>query len=98
RWVFGDRQSGAYMHKFAWTRILRHWTVKHGASLDDPTLGDYWAWRRHKALLPINKTTQELTNSQEGRCAICGGAMFPVENRPQTPREWEKWLATRNAR
>jgi RNA-directed DNA polymerase len=97
RWVFGDRQTGAYMHKFAWTRILRHWTVKHGASLDDPTLGDYWAWRRHKALLPINKTTQELTNSQEGRCAICEGSMFAVESQPQTPREWEKWLATRTA-
>ena len=24
RWVFGDRHSGAYMHKFAWTPILRH--------------------------------------------------------------------------
>jgi RNA-directed DNA polymerase len=97
RWVFGDRQSGAYMHKFAWTHILRHWTVKHGASPDDPALADYWAWRRRKALLPINKTTQELTNSQDGRCAICGGSLFAVENQPQTPSEWEKWLATRTA-
>lgn len=97
RWVFGDRHSGAYMTKFAWTRILRHWTVKHRASPDDPTLADYWAWRRRKALLPINKTTQELNNSQDGRCAICKGAMIPVENQPLTPREWETWLATRNA-
>ena len=97
RWVFGDRHSGAYMHKFAWTHILRHQTVWQGASPDDPTLADYWAWRRRKALLPINKTIQELTNSQDGRCAICKGAMFPVENRPQTPREWETWLATRTA-
>jgi RNA-directed DNA polymerase len=97
RWVFGDRHSGAYMTKFAWTRILRHWTVKHGASPDDPTLADYWAWRRRKTLLPINKTTQELTNSEDGRCAICKGAMFPVENQPLTPREWETWLATRTA-
>ena len=77
RWVFGDRHSGAYMTKFAWTRILRHWIVRHRASPDDPTLADYWAWRRRKALLPINKTTQELNNSQDGRCAICKGAMFP---------------------
>jgi len=97
RWVFGDRHSGAYMTKFAWTRILRHWTVRQGASPDDPMLAWYWAWRRRKALLPINKTTQELINSQDGRCAICKGAMFPVENQPQTPREWEKWLATRPA-
>jgi RNA-directed DNA polymerase len=97
RWVFGDRHSGAYMHKFRWTHILRHWTVRHKASPDDPTLAGYWAWRRRKALLPITKTTQKLTNSQEGRCAICKGALFPVENQPQTPREWEKWLATRTA-
>ena len=97
RWVFGDRHSGAYMHKFAWTHILRHWTVKHGASPDDPALADYWAWRRRKALLPINKTTQELTDSQAGRCATCGGSLFAVENQPQTPSYWEKWLATRTA-
>ena len=24
RWVFGDRQSGAYLHRFAWTNIVRH--------------------------------------------------------------------------
>ena len=87
RWVFGDRHSGAYMTKFAWTHILRHWTVKHGASPDDPALADYWAWRRRKALLPINKTTQELNNSQDGRCAICKGSLFAVENQPQTTRE-----------
>ena len=24
RWVFGDRTSGAYLPKFAWTKIVRH--------------------------------------------------------------------------
>jgi RNA-directed DNA polymerase len=96
RWVFGDRQSGAYMHKFSWTRILRHRLVRPGASPDDPTLADYWAWRRRKGVpLPINKTTQELTDSQDGRCTVCGGLLFAVEDRPLTPREWEQWLATR---
>jgi RNA-directed DNA polymerase len=97
RWVFGDRQSGAYMHKFSWTHIIRHRIVKHAASPDDPALGDYWARRRRKTPLPINKTTQELTNSQDGRCAICRGHLFAVEDRPHTPREWERWLATRTA-
>ena len=32
-----------------------------------------------------------------GRCAICRGLLFAVEDRPQNPREWEKWLATRTA-
>jgi RNA-directed DNA polymerase len=97
QWVFGDRGSGAYLHKFLWTRILRHRIVRHGASPDDPMLADYWAWRRRKVPLPINKTTQELTDSQDGRCTICGGFLFAVQDRPQNPREWEKWLATRTA-
>jgi RNA-directed DNA polymerase len=98
RWVFGDRKSGAYLHKFLWTRILRHRLVRHGASPDDPALADYWAWRRRKGVpLPINKTTQELTDSQDGRCTICGGLLFAIEDRPLTPREWENWLATRTA-
>lgn len=24
RWVLGDRDSGVYLHKFSWTRIIRH--------------------------------------------------------------------------
>ncbi len=90
RWVFGDRNSGAYLHKFSWTRILRHRIVRHGASPDDPTLADYWAWRQRKVPLPINKTTQELIDAQDGRCSICGGLLFAVEDRPQNPHEWEQ--------
>jgi RNA-directed DNA polymerase len=88
---------GAYLHKFSWTRILRHRLVRHGASPDHPALVDYWAWRRRKVPLPINKTTQELTDSQDGRCTICGAFLFAVDDRPQNPREWEKWLVTRTA-
>ena len=84
RWVFGDRKSGAYMHKFSWTRILRHRIVKHGASPDDPALADYWAWRRRKMPLPINKTTQELTDAQDGRCQICGGSCSPSKTGRRT--------------
>jgi RNA-directed DNA polymerase len=98
RWVFGDRNSGAYLHKFSWTRILRHRLVRPGASPDDPALTGYWAWRRRKGVpLPINKTTQELTDSQDGRCTICKGHLFADADRPQNPREWERWLATRTA-
>ncbi len=94
RWVFGDRNSGAYMHKFAWTNIVRHQIVKHGASPDDPTLADYWAWRRRRTPLPIDKTSRWLLTAQAGRCAICGDALLSDANRPQNPREWEQWLAT----
>lgn len=52
RWVFGDRDSGAYLVKHAWTKIVRHHMVKAGASPDDPALADYWAARRRKAAPP----------------------------------------------
>ncbi len=94
RWVFGDRTSGAFMHRFAWTNIVRHQIVRHGASPDDPELTDYWAWRRRKAPLPINHTALRLYRVQDGRCAICNSALLADEDRPQTPSQWETWLAT----
>ena len=36
RWVFGDRDTGAYLPKPAWTDIVRHTLVKGGSSPDDP--------------------------------------------------------------
>ena len=95
RWVFGDRDSGAYMQKFAWTRIVRHYMVKSGASPDDPALADYWAERRRKAPpLTINKANLWLFEAQHGRCRICGGWLLSVDDQPQSPREWEQWLLT----
>jgi RNA-directed DNA polymerase len=94
RWVFGDRTSGAFMHRFCWTNIVRHQIVRHRASPDDPALADYWAWRRHKAPLPINLTAVRLHREQDGRCAICQGSLVAVEDRPQTPGDWETWLST----
>jgi RNA-directed DNA polymerase len=94
RWVFGDRTSGAFMHRLAWTNIVRHQIVRHAASPDDPELDDYWAWRRHKTSLPINRTALQLHREQDGRCAICRATLVAVEDRPQTPHEWETWLAT----
>ena len=87
RWVFGDRTSGAYLHKFAWTNIVRHQIVRHGASPDDPALADYWAWRRRKAPLPINRTALWLHREQAGRCAICKSTLVADEDRPQTPHQ-----------
>ena len=94
RWVFGDRTSGSYLHRFAWTNIVRHQIVKHAASPDDPELADYWAWRRQKAPLPINLTAMRLYRAQDGRCAICKTTLLAASDRPQTPRDWEHWLAT----
>ena len=94
RWVFGDRDSGAYLHRFAWTNIIRHQLVRHGASPDDPMLSEYWAARRRKTTLPINRISLRLYRAQDGRCAICRATLSGVEDRPGTPREWEHWLAS----
>ena len=94
RWVFGDRHSGAYMHRFAWTKIVRHMVVKSGASPDDPALADYWTWRRRKPILPINNTTLWLLQAQDGRCPICKTRLFADDQQPQTPSDWEQWLTS----
>jgi RNA-directed DNA polymerase len=94
RWVFGDRASAAYLHKFAWTNIVRHQIVDGAASPDDPALAEYWAKRRRKTPLPIDKTSRWLLKAQDGQCPICREALLPDHDRPQTPREWERWLAT----
>ena len=48
RWVFGDRDTGAHLVKFSWTKIVRHTMVTGAASADDPALTHHWAQRRHQ--------------------------------------------------
>jgi RNA-directed DNA polymerase len=99
QWVFGDRDSGAYLLKFAWTRIVRHQLVKGRSSPDDPTLAQYWADRRRKGRPPpVDRTTLRLLRAQQGRCAICRSLLLHADREPQSPREWEQWrTATRKA-
>jgi len=95
RWVFGDRDSGAYLIKFSWTKIIRHQLVKGRASPDDPTLATYWAARRGKGSpLPLDKGTLHLLKVQHGRCPACGDLLLHAESPPQSPREWEQWVRT----
>ena len=99
QWVFGDRDSGAYLHRFAWTKIVRHQMVRGTSSPDDPALTEYWAARRHRGIpRPIDAATLRLLQSQHGRCPWCGQLLLDADRPPQTPREWEQWLAaTRKA-
>jgi RNA-directed DNA polymerase len=98
RWVFGDRDSGAYLLKFAWTKIVRHQMVKGRASPDDPALADYWAHRRRKRTPPLDHTSLRLLMAQHGRCPRCGDLLLHADDEPQTPHQWEQWLrGTRKA-
>jgi RNA-directed DNA polymerase len=95
RWVFGDRDSGAYLTKFAWTKIVRHVPVHGGASPDDPALAEYWAdRRRRKKAPPVDEHTARLLRAQRGRCPACGELLLHAEHEPRSPREWEQWFTT----
>ena len=98
RWVFGDRDSGAYLLKFAWTNITRHTLVKGWASPDDPALTDYWAARRRLGRPPLDRARLRLIQRQRGRCTLCGELLLRADAEPAHPDEWEQWIsATRKA-
>jgi RNA-directed DNA polymerase len=92
RWVFGDRDSGAYLIKFAWTKITRHTLVKGWASPDDPALTDYWAARRRRGRPPLDRARLRLLLKQRGRCPLCGELLLHAEAEPQHPDDWALWI------
>ncbi len=95
RWVFGDRDSGAYLTKFSWTKIIRHVPVAGGASPDDPALAGYWAERRRKRKPPAaDEHTARLLRAQGGRCPACGELLLYADHEPRSPAEWEQWFMT----
>jgi RNA-directed DNA polymerase len=97
-WVFGDRDSGGYLPKFAWTKIVRHYMVPATASPDDPGLAQYWADRRRRHKPPLDNGTLRLLQEQKGRCPLCGDYLLHADREPDSPHEWEQWLtATRKA-
>jgi RNA-directed DNA polymerase len=99
QWVFGDRDSGAYQLRFAWTKIVRHQMVRGTASCDDPVLASYWADRRRRGIpRPMDIASLRLLQAQNGACPLCGQLLLDADRPPQSPREWEQWLtATRKA-
>jgi RNA-directed DNA polymerase len=92
RWVFGDRDTGAYLPKPSWTGIVRHTLVKGGASPDDPALAGYWAQRRQKVKPPLDSYTVRLLSRQDGRCSLCGENLLTRDQPPQSPQGWERWF------
>ena len=92
RWVFGDKDTGAYLPRLAWTDIVRHTLVKGGASPDDPALAGYWAQRRQKVTSPLDSYTVRLLSRQDGRCSLCGENLLTPDQPPQSPQGWEHWF------
>ena len=83
KWIFGDKQTGAYMLKFSWFKIDRHSLVKKRSSPDDPALKEYWAKRNKKRNISEaekwNKNRQKIARRQKFKCPICGESLFNDE-------------------
>ena len=98
KWVLGSRETGFYLRKFAWTKIVRHRMVAGRASPDDPALTGYWQKRRRRDRLPVDPATWHLLRRQRGRCPLCRGLLLHADRQPQCPEEWQQWhTATRKA-
>src|SRR5664279_5025511 len=92
RWVFGDRDSGAYLLKFSWANITRHTLVKGWASPDDPTLASYWEARRRREKPALGRARLRLLQAQHGLCPLCGDLLLYADHEPRHPDEWEQWI------
>jgi RNA-directed DNA polymerase len=91
RWVFGNRDNGAYLPKLGWTKIVRHSLVLGAASPDDPALTDYWAQRRGKNRPLLDRSVLILLAKQKGRCPLCRDLLLHADHEPSSPTEWEQW-------
>ncbi len=72
KWVFGDKDSGIYLEKFAWYPIKRHVMVQRTASKDDPSLRSYWLDREFRKLSATTKSKSMIMARQRCRCPVCG--------------------------
>jgi RNA-directed DNA polymerase len=92
RWVSGDRDSGACLHQYAWTKIVRHAPVPGRYSPDDPALAQYWADRRRKRRPPqLAESWERDLRIQRGLCPLCGEPLLYVDRPPDSLTQWETW-------
>lgn len=83
KWVFGNKKSGNYITKFAWTKIVRHSLVSKKSSPDDPSLKEYWKKRNKKSnksdVEIFNKKQAFIAGKQDFKCPVCGQTLFNNE-------------------
>jgi RNA-directed DNA polymerase len=93
RWVFGDRDTGDYLHQYSWTKIVRHSPVPGRHSPDDPALAQYWADRHRRKQPPqLGETWQRALRAQRGLCPLCRETLLYADRPPDSPAEWETWF------
>ncbi len=94
RWIYGDHETGAYLHQYSWTKIVRHAPVPGRHSPDDPALAQYWADRRRKRRPPqLAPTWERALRYQRGLCPLCRTPLLFTDRPPDSPHQWETWYA-----
>ena len=78
-WVFGNKQTGHHLLKYAWFPIERHILVKGTASPDDPSLKDYWQKRNAMKVKDLPPSRQKIAKKQQGICPVCKNTLFNDE-------------------
>lgn len=76
KWVFGDKKTGTYMLKLAWTPIQRHPLITYNYSPDNPKLKEYWDKRNRKVskVKAQNENAKFYSNilkKQKYVCPVC---------------------------
>jgi RNA-directed DNA polymerase len=78
-WVFGDKQTGAYLLLFRWFKIERHILVRGTTSPDDPRLRGYWDRRAAARAKDLRPSLQKIAKDQGYVCSVCGETLFNDE-------------------
>jgi RNA-directed DNA polymerase len=94
QWVYGDRETGAYLHQYAWTKIVRHVPVTGRNTPHDPALAQYWADRRRKQKPPqLAPSWHHALRDQAGQCPLCRELLLFTDHVPDSLSQWETWYA-----
>jgi RNA-directed DNA polymerase len=92
QWVFGDRDTGAHLHRYAWTKIVRHVPVPGRHSPDNPALAQYWADRRRKRKPPqLAPSWERALRLQHRLCPLCREPLLHADDPPDSLTAWETW-------
>jgi RNA-directed DNA polymerase len=78
-WVFGDKRSGRFLLRFAWSAIERHILVQGTHSPDNPSLKRYWEMRNKAQVKNLIPSEQQIAKKQNYVCDVCRESLFNGE-------------------
>ena len=93
QWVFGDRDSGAYLARFAWTKIVRHRWSRRGVTRR-PRPGRLLGHRRRRRNTPpLDRAPCACCRRSTAAARSAGTCSCTPTGSHKAPEEWEQWLA-----